>query len=361
MSDSANRTHPATPHKREEALRKGLAPCTPEGATIVVALALLILTLEVGRSGSSLFVSLAGPLWTPEAFERLSRANWNPVLADFQSAPRSFAWILIAIPVIIVFVGLLQKSFRLTPSRLAPDGSRVVPRSPLKEPIDAVETGTRSLVRIVLGLYAGVRLTSTFFGWGIWGPLSVSSIHGIISAIARLIGELAVLFVLFALADYGWRKLRFEWSLMMSLDEIRQEERSLEGDPRIRAELESRIEARLTGQKGRSPRSRPPLERRSAGGRSALRVLLDEGSRAALVSLDAHPASSPIVLAYGEGARAQEMREDARRLSYARVQVPGLAVLARSRIGSTVPDSLFEPLAQVHATFFSLRTDGGNN
>jgi flagellar biosynthesis protein FlhB len=327
---------------------------------VVATLTGLWLLTGFPASLSSDFSALAQTLWTPASFARLVDEDLR-----VGECARTIGWpagleLWVLLPLAILAAGLAQKSFRLVPARLAPDLARIAPRWPIGGWAETLETPARGLFRIVLGGWVAWRLVGSALGPSFTAPLTLEAGGGPGVVASRCLMELAALAALVALGDWLWRRWRFERSIMMSPDEVRLEQRSIEGDPRIKAELESRIESRLVGQDRTSGGSRPSSTSAggSPGGAAQRRVLLTGGGSALLVTLAADPRTTPIVLAYEEGREAARLSESAARLRVDSVAIDGLSALDGVRVGSTVPPSLFDPLASVHARLFGPRAPG---
>ena len=79
--------------------------------------------------------------------------------------------------------------------------------------------------------YLQIRLTSA-------GPLIEGSPLAIYNLTARLLGELAIVLALLllflAILDYGYQFWRHETQLMMTIEEVRQEQREAQRDPELK-------------------------------------------------------------------------------------------------------------------------------
>lgn len=324
MSDES-RTLPASPQRREEALARGEAPCTPEVGGVLVALALGALLRQMPVNLPRSFARLAG-LWSAETFRGLASGRLDlSALAPPDALPPGFA-VLAMVPVCLALTLWMQKGFRIFPERVMPDPSRLLPRAPWGSGEVGV-SGVRGLARVALGAYVALRL------FGARTPWSMLDLTG---RLATLAIEVAALWGALAVADWLWRRHRFEASIMMTPAEARAENRSSEGDPRVKAEIRARMEAA------------------HAGGPSR-RALLREGDVVALVTVYEDANRAPVVQVAARGAQGERLVAGSGRLSVPVHFVPGVRGLAGMRPGSALPDDLGDAVARLRQRMFPPR------
>lgn len=323
---SEERNHPATPQARERALAQGRAPATPEIAGVLVALAVAALSRRLPLTLHAAFTRLARTLWSPETFEALGRGTLEPrALAPPDLVPPGVA-IIAMVPLAIGLALLVQKGFRFMPDRVAPDGSRLLPRAPWGDATDALETLVRGFVRCALGFYLGYRLFAAPDA-----PLVVGGATQV--RIATAFAQVGALWLAVTALDFFWRRYRFEQSIMMTSAEVRAENRSTEGDPRVKAEIHARAEA-------------------SRGHGPAKRVLLREGDTVALVTIYEDSTRTPTVQIGVKGPQAEQLIAGSVRLDVPVHAMSGVGRLAGARPGSAVPEELFDDLASLHRRLY---------
>ena len=330
MSDE-ERSQPASPQARERALEQGRAPATPEVAGVLVALCVAALSRHVPQALHSAFTRLAAPLWSPQTFTDLARGTLDlGALAPPDLVPPGVA-ILAMVPVAIALALMLQKGFRFSPERVAPDPGRLEPRAPWGDALDALELCVRAAARLALGFYLGYRLFVAPTAPLVQGGATFT-------AIASAFTQVAFLWTAVAALDWLWRKYRFEQSIMMTSAEVRAENRSSEGDPRVKGEIRARLEAGLK----RGP---------------SRRVLLREGDVVALVTLYEDAARTPAVQLGARGVQAARLLAGSARLDVPVLTMYGVRALAGARPGSAIPEALFAELGTLHARLFPRKGD----
>jgi flagellar biosynthesis protein FlhB len=324
-------TLPATQHRRERALREGQAPVTPEVYPVVIMLAVALLAGEVPAWSWHAFLKATTRLWTPEAFRTLA-GNTEP-FGSWRMFRETLPLLgaLMALPVLILAAGWAQRQFRFFPSRVAPDLTRIAPRLPLES--TQAKTALASLcIRLTFAIYLAFRVRQLIRSGGLLSDLPALT--------TRLAREGAAVWAVVAAGDYLWRRHRFEKSLMMTPQQVREESRSLEGDPRVKAHIKSRMEARY----------RTGAKRKGAG--VSQRVVLLSGSGAMLVELYADATATPVILGAASGRSADQLRERAGRLNYPAFPVRTLPPATTCGIGSPIPTQLFDEMATIHGQFF---------
>jgi len=237
---AGEKTLDPTPHRRQQARREGHVAKSHElssTGTLMVGLAALAL-LGGGLAG---FLAdfcrqqLSGPPWL-SADANFVADQWNAAL---WAVGRWTLPILGLVCAGAAAVHLLQSGFLFLPQRLAPDLSRLDPMLGIRRMFS-----TAGAVRLALGLAKSaillVAVAAVLYSQcdallalsGLApGPMAAQMGHILIWTAIKLGGVLLVL----ALADYAYQWHRHEQELKMTPQELREELRNLEGDPRIAA------------------------------------------------------------------------------------------------------------------------------
>jgi type III secretion protein U len=151
---------------------------------------------------------------------------------------------LVATPVLLIVVitaaaaNLVQAGFLWVPNAIIPQLGRLDPSRNLSRwwSLSAWAGQLSSIIKLivlvsVLMMYVRLRLSSA-------GPLVNGSVSVIYTLSTRLIGELAVVLslslVVLALVDYGYQFWQTERRLMMTVEEVRREQREDEGNSALK-------------------------------------------------------------------------------------------------------------------------------
>ena len=153
---------------------------------------------------------------------------------------------------------------------------------------------------------------------------------------------LSTFFVL-ALIDYLYERWKFERSLRMSKEEIREESRESEGDPLIKAKIKSM--------------QREAARRRMMEAVPKATVVITNPTHIAVALLyKKDETAAPKVVAKGKGYVAETIRELARKNGVPLVEDKPLArALFKVDIDSVIPGDLFRAVAKILAYIFKLR------
>ena len=153
--------------------------------------------------------------------------------------------------VVAVLLRFAQVGFLWVPSRIAPDASRLNPSKRMMQ-IASGDAGFQ-FVR-GLGLVVCALL---FIGFSIWQQHEQLSTLAIASDFSRhsvqLFSDwglkLGVCLMAFAAFDYAYQRYRFEQSLQMSPDEVREEVKAVEGNAQVAAERKN-LQQQLSWSRG---------------------------------------------------------------------------------------------------------------
>ncbi len=353
MSDEGHdRTEPATPRRREEARKKGQVPHSGDLAASAVLLAGVVGLWLLGPDVGTGFLGLLRSQFSRPMPDELGPAGVKELLAQQLVQFLRLGVPLMVLPVLAALVaGFVQAGFHISPERVDPDFERLSPASGMARLFSwaAVFKGIFGLVKVALlgaVVVAVVRPRA-----GVFASLGQADVSTAVSLawplVIRLGLFLGVAFLLLGVADFAYQRFRFERSLRMTKQEVKEEAKREEGDPLVRNRMRQ-------------------LQRDRARQR-----MLDEVPRAtALVTNPTHVAvalrydratmKAPRVIARGAGDLAQRMIECARRHGIpVLVRPPVARALFRGvALGAEVPQELFVAVAEIIAFVYRLRAGG---
>jgi flagellar biosynthesis protein FlhB len=150
-------------------------------------------------------------------------------------------------------------------------------------------------------------------------------------------------FFILALADYGYERWKFERSLKMTKDEIREEYRESEGDPLLKAKIKSL--------------QKETARRRMMEAVPRATVVITNPTHIAVALLYKRSESSaPRVVARGKGFVAQTIRDIARKHGVPLVEDKPLArALYKVKLDAVIPAELYTAVAKILAYIYRLR------
>jgi flagellar biosynthetic protein FlhB len=241
MSDErADRIHAATPHRRQEARRQGNVPRSQDLVSAGLLLGGLVALLLLGGNVVHWLRQVAQQQWGGEAW---LRADPELAIRGFRDMASGMAVVLLPVLCLLLLLALLfqvgQTGFLLLPHKMSWDVNRLNPWAGLQR-----ICSRSSAVRLLLGL-AKAAIVTVVVSWSVWAErheilgLATVEISGVAAAMLRLLwgtclrASLAIAFL--ALLDYAYQRWQHERDLRMTTQELREELRSLQGDPQVAA------------------------------------------------------------------------------------------------------------------------------
>ena len=240
MSDDfGDRTQKPTERRRREARARGEVA---RSADLVAASVLLVTMAALGWLGSQLADVLAramrdGLISAPQSSVTAESAVQTMTVLATRLAVGVVPLLLIAVAA-AALGNLVQTGFLWTPAALLPKFERLDLAKGFGRWVSlnawvALGAGLVKLTVLVAVLIAFVRVRLPSAG-----PLTQGEPAELLGFAARTIAELGLLLALslfvLALFDYGWQFWRHEQSLMMTVEELRREQREDSIDPRLR-------------------------------------------------------------------------------------------------------------------------------
>lgn len=168
----------------------------------------------------------------------------------------------------------------------------------------------------------------------------------------QLIGEtvvdlglrIALVYMIIALADYVYQKVKFKNDMKMTKQEVKDEYKQQEGDPQIKGKIRQRMQA---ASQRRMMQSLPQADV----------VITNPTHFAVAILYDPEQYAAPIVLAKGEDYLAQKIKEAAREHQIEIVENKPLArmLYANVEVGQLIPPELYQAVAEVLAFVYQLK------
>jgi len=344
-----DRTEPATPRRREEARERGHVARSADLSSAVILLA-AVLGLQFFGKGlvDGLFRA------TGTILERLAEVDGSPenMILHFGGACSVGFLGLLPLLVVIVAAGigvnLAQVGFLFVAEPMMPSFDRIDPVAGFGRIFS-----TRSAARLGMGLLKLLAVGLVVF-LTIWAERSrlvglmshafeeiVKYGTGIMLTLA--LRAVLVLLVL-AILEYGYQKWQYERDLRMSKQEVREELKRFEGDPKIR-------ERRRTVQRQLA------MQRMMQKVPKATVVITNPTHLAIAIEYRKDEMEAPVVVAKGAEHLAARIREIALEHGVPVVERRELAqALYRSvEVGQAIPVELYQAVAEILAYVYRLK------
>ncbi|HYM10977.1 MAG TPA: EscU/YscU/HrcU family type III secretion system export apparatus switch protein [Bryobacterales bacterium] len=347
MSDLSQRTEQPTPRRLQEARREGQIPLSRDLTQAVqFAIAVAALGWAAGPLMDGLKQSQSGLL--REAFrDGLEAGRVVGMITGLVRGPLAVVgWLGLLLVGASLVMHFLQTGFAITPKRLQFDFSRLSPLGRLRDlPAENVRETGKALLLFPL------------FGWACWAvvrqnldvflqlprqPLGAATVL-VGSSLENLLGKAALALVALGAWDYFRQRQSLLRKLRMTKQEVRQEQKDLEGNPLIKARFR-RLQRELVR---RRMMSRVP---------KSTVVITNPTHYAVALEYHLETMRAPVVTAKGQNYMAQRIRRVAESSGIPIVENPPLAqALYKScEVGSEIPVALYRAVAEILAYIFRL-------
>jgi len=351
MSGSAeqeSRTEAATPRRLRRAREEGQVPLSRECIALAgLAATALVLVFVIGPVISGLGARLAVPLHriavpdlAAEAAPLLRHAAWSALGG---AAPFVLAALAAGAGAV-----LAQTGFLVNAAPLKPKLSRLNPGAGFKRlfGIEGLVEAVRSVAKlgaITAALWLALRgERAVLIGALTWPPPVL--LEHLLRLILRVLLAVLLAQAAIALADLAWVRHRHARSLRMTREELREETRETEGDPRIKARI-------------RQIRALRARRRMLAAVPGATVIITNPTHYAVALSYDRARHAAPRVVAKGVDSMAARIRDLAAEHRIPVVANPPLArALYRVELDAEIPLEHFKAVAEIIAYVWRLNS-----
>lgn len=346
---NSEKTEAATPKRREDARKKGQVPKSHELTSVLSLLAGVVIMKSIGPGLVDHVLDLMG-----STFRNLASGDWTVAGMSVYGASIGTAYVSMMAPLFfaIMAVGVagnaLQTGFVLSSKPLTPDFSRVDPFKGAKRIISqrSIVELVKSLMKLAIVGYVVYQALQDKYLQIV--SLSGSDIHGAAGVIAGIAMDVLMKagMALFGVAalDYAYQRWEYQRNLRMTKQEVREELRQSEGDPKIKSKLRQQ--------------QRQMASRRMMHDVPKADVVVTNPTHFA-VAIQYRPESmrSPRVVAKGQMLIAERIKEIAREHGVPVMENKPLAqALYKSvEVGFEIPPSLYHAVAEILAFIYSLK------
>ncbi len=348
-ADDAERTEPATAKRRQDAKKKGDVSQSKEvSAAILLGAMFLILSSGLGVRMLQDAVEQLRAVLGGETIRPATLGDYHAVLLYFSGrTARAFAPIALVMVVLSILAHVVQSGPMFSWEALSFQLRRINPANGFKRML--------SLDQFVEILKAVLKITIVIMvSWWALAPavavvvsLSDAGLDVTLSVAGTLLKKLGWYIlgaiVVLAVLDLFWVRHRYEKRLRMTKQEVRDEHKQREGDPKVRGKLRAQ-QRELT------------RHRMLAAVPNADVVITNPTHYAVALRYEAREMRAPKVLAKGRNHLALRIREEARKHEIPIVENPPLAraLYRDTRVGREVPAKLFQAIAEVLAHVYRL-------
>ena len=342
MSDQVKTEQPTEKHL-QEATEEGQFARTPDLQVVFILIAAFFAigsgsrecAERIANISVGIFAHLGKYSIKPEAI-----GEWNSVAAETMLGlvlPVAVSCALAA-----ALAGGLQSHFQLTPKALGFKWSRLDPLSGFKRTFSAqglVKLGADALKLAVVGLALWSAVRTAMSDPIFYTPVSADRLGGFISSTAStLLGRFILALGIIAGGNYLYAIRKTRGDLMMTREEIKDENRQSEGDPKLKGALRQM--------------ARRLLQKQMLGSVPTADVVITNPTHFAVaLKYERGKDKAPLVLAKGEGAFARRIKELAAEHDVPTVENKPVArmLFKVGRVGKPVPIELYQAVADILA------------
>mgnify|MGYP001026611606 CR=1 FL=1 len=349
------KTEPATEKKLTDARKKGQVAKSKEVGNALSLIALfVILKVWVGNIGTQ-FLTLFS-----DVYKRMpdSVVNWNGYLPE-RDMLILFRHMMIQILVIVapVFIvafivaflaDIVQVKWKVTGEPLRPKFNKLSPIGGFKRIFSAnsLMELIKALLKIILVIYVSYSYLKDKWPYLylLYDMPLLQAIQLVGSMVIDLGIRIAMIYIIIALADYIYQKVKFSRDMRMTKQEIKDEYKQQEGDPQIKGKIRQKMQE---VSRRRMMQNLPQADV----------VITNPTHYAVAIQYDPKIADAPIVLAKGEDYLAQRIKEAAKEHHIEIVENKPLArmLYANVEVGQVVPPELYQAVAEVLAFVYHLQ------
>lgn len=349
------KTEPATQKKLDDARKEGQVAKSREIANGLSLLALfLILKLYVGTMGTSL-MALFSNFYDSIPDVVTFHYGYMPQADTGLIFRKMLLWVLLIIaPILIIgfvvaFVSdVAQVKWKPTTKPLKPKFSNMNPIKGVKKiiSVNSLVELIKSLAKIGLILYVCYSYLKDKWIY-LLNLYDLSLMQGLQLAadtVTDLGIRISAIYMIIALADYIYQRVKFNNDMKMTKQEIKEEYKQQEGDPQIKGQIRQKMRE---ASRRRMMQDLPQADV----------VITNPTHYAVAIKYDPEVADAPLVIAKGEDYLARRIKEAAKENHIEIVENKPLArmLYANVEIGQAVPPELYQAVAEVLAFVYHLQ------
>jgi flagellar biosynthetic protein FlhB len=341
MAENEDRTEQATPRRREKAREKGQIARSRELVAMAAMAGILFVFYFSGVSFMQKVTGLTTRLLglhygrDPLTVMRSATIEMMMILIPFFAAAMVFA----------VFSSVVQGGIMFKPLTL--ELERLNPLEGMKKlfSISAIPGAFKSLFKFIVGIiliYAIVK--KVLYALPMTAAMDIPDIQAMtFGLVGKTVVYAFLTFFGLALADYLYERWKFERSIKMSKEEIREESRESEGDPLIKGKIKML--------------QRDMARRRMMEAVPKATVVITNPTHIAVALLyQKDRTTAPKVVAKGKGYVAAAIRELARQHRVPLVEDKPLArSLFKVKLDSSIPEDLYRAVARILAYIYKMK------
>ncbi|MBF0544438.1 MAG: flagellar biosynthesis protein FlhB [Candidatus Riflebacteria bacterium] len=347
---AGDKTEPATGKRREEERKRGNVPKSADLSSVVVLFAILMVLNYTGNDLMKYMSDYMRFVLSHAIFFQLDVANASQLINGLSIiALKCLGPILFIAVLAVIAVNIYQMGFMFSADRLfAFDFSRFNPFANFGNLFSWNSFGElgRSMLKIAVVSYVPY---STFRDKlpSIIRLINLEPLRGMrsFSEIAFwMVIKIIVLFLIISILDFYFQQWRYEENIKMSKEEIKEEFKQMEGDPKVKQKIREK-QRKIATQKMMSEVPKATV------------VVTNPTHIAVAISYEEISGTAPKVVAMGTGLIAQKIKDIARENDVPIIENKPLAqtLYKMVDIGDVIPEELWGTVAELLAQVYKMR------
>jgi flagellar biosynthetic protein FlhB len=349
---AGEKTEKATPKRREEARKKGqVAKSIELNSAVLLFVTLIFFYFNANSFKDTAIYSFTYFLNLPY---HISLNNVGSLYSDIMKIFFMFVGVFFVLIVIVaLLVNVAQTGIMLSFEKLNFDLEKLNPINGIKNLFSLRALGelAKSILKIII-----IFSIMYFFikaKYKSWLDLTDQPINVFTVVLAKNMFAITFYLVLFmallAILDYMYQKYIFEHSIMMSKEEVKEEFKQMEGDPKIKAKI-------------RKMQMELARRRMMENVKTADVVITNPTHIAVALKYDQSKMNAPKVVAKGLDEVALRIKEIAIKNDVVIVENPPLAqsLYKQAQIDKEIPIELYEAVAKILSYVYNLKNKKTN-
>jgi flagellar biosynthetic protein FlhB len=344
------KTEPVTPKRREELRKEGRVAKSVELTTASI---LLIGTAAIYVLSRNLVMQMADVM---KSFLSLSYGSEiDPENVGSLAVTIMFRTIAIVAPIVLVIMiigvisNVLQTGFIFTLKPLVPKGKSLNPFNGVKRigfsqrsMVEFLKSFLKMFIVGTVGYYSVKSMLASSVQLVDSSPSEILSFMG--QGAFTVIMKVSMAFAVLAAADYYFQRRKFEQETRMTKQEVKEEQKQLEGDPAVKGRIR------------REMMKRHRLRMMQAVPKADV-VVTNPTHYAVAIKYDAKLMAAPKVVAKGKDLIAQKIKEIAMEHNVPIMEDKPLAQLLYKTVDvdEQIPPDLFKAVAQILAYIYKMK------
>ena len=346
--DSGEKTEDPSNKRREDFRKKGQVVQSKEVQTAALFTTVLLFWIFYLPAFWAHFTTLLFSIWQSSGqYEVTPASTMNLAFFLLQQLAYLMAPLFLLVLIVAFFSSVFQFGWLLTAKPLTPDFSKMNPISGMARFVSkkSMLEVLKSVLKVLLiGFIGYSTVLNNFEEALILVDVSVVSAISFLGRIALTIfAKICALLIFLAFLDFMFLKFEMEEKMKMTKQEVKEEHKSSEGDPHVKAQI-------------RAIQQEMARKRMMADVPKADVIVTNPTHLSVAIKYDSENMDAPMMIAKGADFIAMRIREIARENDIPIIENPPVARLLHNlEIGEHIPEDLFKAVAEILAHVYSLK------